>query len=458
MSIRSIGLDIGTTTICGILMDAVTGELLKKITLPNASAMEGKAPYEKLQDPQKIEETCQKIICELSKETEDLVSIGVTGQMHGILYLDKEGQPVSPLITWQDGRGDEICEDGKSYAKLLSEKTGYHLATGFGAVTHYYNTVTGKIPQNAVCFCTIPDYMAMVLAQKTEPLLHPSMAASIGLYKIEEGCFDLEKIEKAGMDSFCFPKVSTVENHIGCCGKNIKISPAFGDNQASFLGAVDAGSNILVNVGTGSQVSVYGEKYRSFPNLECRPFMEGTYIYAGASLCGGYSYSLLKNFFEETIRMCGGENVPDIYDYMNAAGQKAKESAVPELTVDTRFKGSRKEPELRGKIEGISPENFLPGVLVLGVLKGISSELYQYYQEIGEEIDGSSMTGSGNGIRRNPLLQEIVKENFDKELRIPVYEEEASCGAALFSLYTAGIANGRKELQEKVKAMENKKK
>ena len=40
----------------------------------------------------------------------DIERIGVTGQMHGILYLDGEGNAVSPLYTWQDARGDAPCE------------------------------------------------------------------------------------------------------------------------------------------------------------------------------------------------------------------------------------------------------------------------------------------------------------------------------------------------------------
>ena len=41
----AIGLDIGTTTICGILMDVCTGEMIKKITLANDTFIEGKEDF-----------------------------------------------------------------------------------------------------------------------------------------------------------------------------------------------------------------------------------------------------------------------------------------------------------------------------------------------------------------------------------------------------------------------------
>ena len=42
-----IGLDIGTTTICGIAVDADTGRLLKSVTLDNDSFIGGR-PFEKV--------------------------------------------------------------------------------------------------------------------------------------------------------------------------------------------------------------------------------------------------------------------------------------------------------------------------------------------------------------------------------------------------------------------------
>ena len=150
------------------------------------------------------------------------------------------------------------------------------------------------------------------------------------------------------------------------------------------------------------------------------------------------------------------KEIPDLYEYMNSAGAKAKTRNVEGIKVDTRFRGSRENPSLRGKMEGLSPDNFNAGELVLGVLTGISAELFEFYQEFeGTENTvqknlHSHITGSGNGIRRNPLLQEIFKEQFGKEMRIPVCAEEASYGSALFSLYSADIYNSLIELQRMV--------
>ena len=47
--------------------------------------------------------------------------------MHGIVYIDGHGNALSPLITWQDGRGDLSYRDGLTYAEHLSKASGEHV-------------------------------------------------------------------------------------------------------------------------------------------------------------------------------------------------------------------------------------------------------------------------------------------------------------------------------------------
>ena len=57
--------------------------------------------------------------------------------MHGMLYVDIDGNAVSPLYTWQDGCGNRVLEEGKSSAQILKEKAGAS-ASGYGLATHFY--------------------------------------------------------------------------------------------------------------------------------------------------------------------------------------------------------------------------------------------------------------------------------------------------------------------------------
>ena len=168
--------------------------------------------------------------------------------------------------------------------------------------------------------------------------MHQTMAASLGLYNMEAGDFDRTSVEKAGMNPELLPEVATTSTICGAytagvwrniqayAGKTIPVAVAFGDDQASFLGSVNQDCKVLLNVGTGGQVSVYSEELIKADGIECRPYLKGSYLMAGASLCGGYSYNLVKRFFEEIYALAGVGCLPkDIYSIMNRIAGEAAE-------------------------------------------------------------------------------------------------------------------------------------
>ena len=71
-------------------------------------------PVGKAQDPEKIWRIVKGCIDVLLEEHGDPACIGITGKMHGMLYVDACGEAVSPLYTWQDGRGNLPLGDGRS--------------------------------------------------------------------------------------------------------------------------------------------------------------------------------------------------------------------------------------------------------------------------------------------------------------------------------------------------------
>ena len=113
------------------------------------------------------------------------------------------------------------------------------------------------------------------------------------------------------------------------------------------------------------------------------------------------------------------------------AGQQQKDR----MKVNTTFNGTRVHPELRGSILNVSEENFTPEGLVYGVLEGMAAELYEMFRVIREEtgIQAEHLIASGNGLRRNPVLQEICSDMFGATLTLADYREEAACGAAVSS-------------------------
>ena len=428
---KTLGLDIGTTTISAVVYDTDAGVLTSR-TIKNDSFLTGE-PWERIQDPAVIWEKSVAVVQELLREHPDVAAMGLSGQMHGILYLDAAGTPVSPLYIWQDGRGDLPYDETHSWAAHLSELTGYSLATGYGLVTHCYNLNHGLVPETAVKLCTIHDYLAMKFSGRSIPVTEATDAASLGLYDGPNHRFDPEALQKTGIDPAILPEVVT-DPCLGTGMLGIPVYAALGDNQASFLGATGGRTDVLlVNMGTGGQVSVYSPEHIRTQTLETRPFPDGGWLLVGASLCGGRSYALLETFFRETVKMVTGQEV-SAYEAMSIAMDTAEDlDRSPKIT--TLFQGTRKDPSLRGSIEDIGTDNFTPRHFIHGVMQGMADELYGMYQgylAMGGKPP-AAMVGSGNGLRKNPHLCRVFEETFGIPLILSENDEEAACGAAIYA-------------------------
>lgn len=437
-----LGIDIGTSSICGIVYNTVSKDIVSIAKINNTDMLSCNV-WEKVQDANAIVDIVLDLIQELRIHIWDIKGIGLSGQMHGILYVNAEGEAVSPLYTWQDMRGSLLYKDGMSYAAYLSKQTGFPLSTGFGLVTHYYNKVNSLVPQNAVKLCTIMDYTAMRLTGKCEPLVDCSNAASLGFFDKEKLAFDKEALWNVGIDNSILPEIGKAFSRVGHY-ENISVYTAIGDNQASFLGSIrDIRHSIHITVGTSSQISVYSDDYVNVPLLDTRPLPGGGYILVGAALCGGCSFSLLKKFFSETIKLYTGEEMDDTDLYKIMVSVPYKEVQEDDIRVETLFGGTRSHPEKRGKIMNISCLNWHPENLIRGFLEGMSQELYDFYQLLPNSIRERKtiLVGSGNGIKRNPLLCQILEERFKCHLQVSACREEAALGACICGMVGNGYIN-----------------
>ena len=413
---KAIGIDIGTTSVCGVLIDAATGGVEKSVTKNSNAFIEGCAEWEKIQSVDKIMTVATDILESLIVEGGDVGVIGITGQMHGIVYTDKDGNAVSPLYTWQDGRGNLPYKD-TTYAKYLNSFSGY------GNVTDFYNAENGIKPESAVSYCTIHDYFVMRLCELKKPIMHTSDAASFGCYDLENNRFNYD----------CTTEI-TGDFRIEGEYTGIPVSVAIGDNQASVFSTLTDENDVLVNIGTGSQISVISDKIADSAQIETRPYFEGKYLLAGAALCGGRSYALLENFFRQTLRLAGGPDI-SLYGAMERALDEAGEiTDAPEAT--TLFQGTRENPALRGSFREISCENFTPVHFMHSVMNGMAQELFAMYQGFLDAggAKPEAMIGSGNGLRKNRHLQKAFERVFSCPMTLSRCEEEAACGAARWAL------------------------
>jgi len=447
--VKCVGLDLGTTKIAGLLLEIGLSDrparVLKVVSRHHRAALPASRPWEHLQDAERILGLGREVLGELAGEAGPPDGLCVTGQMHGILYVDAAGEAVSPLSTWLDNRAGQAHPAGGSFAEVLSARTGYRVPPGYGAAAHFYNRAHGLVPAAAVGLCSLPDFATMRLAGGRRPVTDPTIAAALGLFDLALGGFDSAAIREAGLDDLAWCRVSPAGTRVGVTAEHTAVFAPVGDNQASFLGAVrDLEGAALLNVGTGGQISVFTREpgLLAFP-LEVRPFPGGGFLHVGASLCAGKAYALLEGFFRGVGEFLGGERpAAPLFERMNKLALQGGEEEP--LEVDTRFQGIRGDAGITGCIAGITLGNLTPSALVRGFLRGIAGELHGYFLQITRTDPRrfTALVGSGNGIRRNRALREEVARRFALPVLVPRRPEEAALGAAFCAAVGLGALTG----------------
>lgn len=423
-----LGVDIGTTTLSFIVLDAREKSVRQSLTLPNDSALPSSSPRANEQDAERIADTVLRTVRTLAGAHPDLRAIGVTGQMHGVVCLSAEGRAVSPLYTWQDARADQaVCDE-------ILARTGRRVFSGYGHATLHALAKAGALAHGAVRYCTIMDYIVLRLTKECTPLMHASNAASLGLYSLEDHAFDADALRLLlpGLE----PPQTTEDSRIAGHFMGIPVAVAIGDNQASVYGSVrEEAHAVLVNYGTGSQISLVSAAPQAAPGWEARPYLGERYLLCRCALCGGRAYALLEHFlrsYAQNITPHAGEQ----YGIMNALAQRAYERGA-RLQVCTQFCGTREDPSLRGSIAKIGEDNFSPEALVLGVLQGMVDELADGFDPAAHP-QRTQLIASGNAVQQNPVLRRLLSDQFKMPLHFTSQKEEAAFGAALFGGVCAG--------------------
>ena len=107
-----LGVDIGTSGTKTILIDAA-GDILAEATVTYGSSHP--KPLWSEQDPelwwQATVKTIKAVVKKAKVKAADVKAIGLSGQMHGSVFLDKNDEVIRPALLWNDQRTAAECEE-----------------------------------------------------------------------------------------------------------------------------------------------------------------------------------------------------------------------------------------------------------------------------------------------------------------------------------------------------------
>ena len=446
-----ISLDIGTSTLSALAYALDPPHALTVRTCPNTCDVPGVPAPGHEQDPGCLLARCLDLIQSAAVDervqADQVVGIGITGQMHGLLLVDQQARPQTNLFTWRDARA--LPSDSFPDLASACERTGCRLRAGYGGLTLRRCLRAGGLRANALQALSIADYLAAALTGVLAT--EPTQAASWGILDLRGRTWDGPSLRALGIPESVLPPIRPSALPLGVLlpeaatrlglPAGIRVCSPLGDNQASFIGAASsAADSAVLNLGTGGQISVPVATWAKRPGLETRPLPFGGYILVGASLCGGWAYAYLRRFFQAVVRDFTDSEIEDAEAYrrMNVLASRALPGAAG-LAADTRFSGTRDQPTRRGGLHGIDARNLTPPNLCRAVVEGMVRELADTYANARAPAI-SRILISGNAARRNPLVREVVEAAFGLPCSVAEIEEEAALGAARAAAVGLGLA------------------
>jgi len=459
-----VGIDLGTTSITVLALDTKSREVLGHETIANDTEitsaddrLRGRSEWDMDQMMSQVFKVLRRI-SDRNSNSWPLEGIGVTGQQHGMVLLDERFRPQGPFIGWQDRRCLDKDDNGKTYLDHMYSMGGHEFlhseylpARGYMGATLFWLSQTGQLPGRLQASFA-PDYLVGRLCGE-QPATDTTNASGSGLFDVVNGVWNETLIEKIGLQKNVLPLIQapcTLAGHLTAKSAHesglpvgTPITVACGDNQASFAGSVaEYEDSVLVNIGTGGQVSVYSTDPIRMDGLLVRPYLKSGYLLVGAGLTGGRAYGIWEQF----IRLVGAQvfGIKDddhLYIRLNELAEAASGSGT--LHCDPVFMGSLIDPMRRGAWSGIDDTNLTPGNMTRSLLEGMAEQFKMTYDTMLSNgvVKRTRLIGAGNGVRKNPLLSHILSDAFRLPVQIVRHTEEAAFGAAL----CASVASGEFE-------------
>jgi xylulokinase len=248
---KLLGIDVGTSG-CKVILIDEKGRLLKQAGAEYPLSVP--RPLWSEQNPEDWWAGVQKCLAEIDEPNVD--AIGVTGQMHGAVFLDDKDEVIRPAILWNDQRTAEECReiDETVGAERVRAVTCNPPLTGFQApkllwlrnheLSNYQKVRSILLPK---------DYIRFKLTG--EKVTEVSDASGTGLFDVPNRTWSQEMIAALELDPSIFPRSVESDEITGKTAAGVPVAGGGGDQAAGAVGTGAVVKGVIsVSLGTSGVV------------------------------------------------------------------------------------------------------------------------------------------------------------------------------------------------------------
>lgn len=431
-SVSLVGVDVGTSGVKGLAIDERGSVLARsQASYPLSTPRPGWAE----QDPERWWQAASSVLAELGRQAGRPEGIGVSGQMHGLVALDRRDRVLRPAILWNDQRTARECAEIESALGLerLIALTGNRALPGFTAPKLLWLRRHEPETYAAIAQVMLPkDYVRLRLcgAHCTEV----SDASGTLLLDVAARRWSDQVVGALELPASWLPPVLESVDEAGRTADGVPVAAGAGDQAAGALGVgVDRPGPLSVVLGTSGVVFCALPAFAADPQARLHAFchaVPATWHAMGVMLSAAGSLQWLRS-----------AAAPDLgYDQLVSEAE-AWPAGTEGLLFAPYLAGERTpyaDPAARGAFVGLSVRHDR-GALARAVLEGVAFGLrdsLDLITALGERPNLGRVSGGG---ARSELWLRIVASALELPLQRVAVDEGAAFGAAILGGTAAGV-------------------
>jgi xylulokinase len=441
-----VGLDVGTTGAKALAVDE-TGRVLARAERDYALATPRPGWAE--QDPEDWWRAAESALAQVSAGRE-VAGVGLSGQMHGLVCLDRSERVLRPAILWNDQRTAAECAELEKRVGLerLIALTGNRALTGFTAPKLLWLRRHEPDVYGRVAHVLLPkDYVRLRLTG--ERAIDVADASGTLLFDVPHRRWSDEVLEALELPAAWLPPALESPAPAGnarveSAGAAVPVAAGAGDQAAAALGVgVDGPGALSVVLGTSGVVLAGLAGYEPDPQARVHVFchaLPDRWLAMGVMLSAAGSLAWLRD------ALAPGAHFSEL-----VAEAERWQPGAEGLLFAPYLAGERTphaDPDARGAFTGLSLRHDR-GALVRSVLEGVAFGLrdsLQLLRELGVDPHAARVSGGG---ARSALWCRIAASVLRLPLELTAAEEGSAYGAALLAGVAAGAFDSCEEAVER---------
>lgn len=443
-----LGIDIGTSGTKTLLIDQ-SGKVLAEA---NAEyPMHQPKPGWTEQSPEDwwnaVVKTVREVIAKGNLAPGDVKAIGLSGQMHGSVFLDKNDNVIRPALLWNDQRTAAECDEITTKAggrKSLIKMVANPALTGFQAPKilwlrnhepkHFAKLAKVLLPKDDIRRRLTGDYVTEV-----------SDASGTLLLNVVKRKWSNKLLEKLELDTDLLPRVVESEDVTGTLTAtaaellglttDCKVVGGAGDCAAGAIGNGVVRAGILsTSIGTSGVMFVYADEPQYDATGRLHTFchaVRGKWHMMGVNLTSGGSLQWWVENVLQGLDSCSSDQV------YAAATKEAEAIAAGSggLLFLPYLNGERTphaDPSARGSFVGLGLGH-TRAHMTRAVMEGVTFALRDsltIIESLGVPVKEIRAGGGGS---KNPMWRQMQADVFDKKITTLKVEQGAAYGVALLA-------------------------